>query len=101
MSPLGAAFVSGASISLVVDEGLTPALGFSAPSRDYPLSTHMRGFLAHLGYSFVAAAVAETLYALSDRAIQASPDRDYFAHSRLPEPQQKRGVSRWQMATTS
>lgn len=34
MSPSGAAFTSGASMSLVVDEAMTPALGFSAPSRD-------------------------------------------------------------------
>ncbi len=27
---------------------MTPALGFSAPNRAYPLSTHLRGFVAHL-----------------------------------------------------
>ena len=36
MQPLGAGVLTGASLSLIVDEGLSPALGFSAPNRDYP-----------------------------------------------------------------
>ena len=32
----------------------TLALGFSAPSRDYPTVTHVRGFANHLIYGAVA-----------------------------------------------
>jgi hypothetical protein len=49
-------------MSLLVDEGMTPLLGFSAPNRDYPLSTHIRGFAAHLAFGLGVAATAETLY---------------------------------------
>ena len=30
-------------MSLILDEGVVPALGLSAPNRDYPLLTHVRG----------------------------------------------------------
>lgn len=71
MNPLGAAIVTGASLSLILDETLTPALGFSAPNRAYPTTTHVRGFLAHLVYGFVLAATAEALYRLTRRAGRA------------------------------
>jgi hypothetical protein len=45
-----AGLVTGASLSLLINEGLTPLLGFSAPNRAYPLVTHLRGFVAHLVY---------------------------------------------------
>jgi hypothetical protein len=66
MSAPGAAFISGATMSLMIDEGLTPALGYSAPNRDYPVLTHVRGFAGHLGFGAVNAAVAEALYRLVD-----------------------------------
>jgi hypothetical protein len=47
-------------MSLVADEMVTPALGFSAPDRDYPLSTHLRGLVAHLVFGLGVAAVTET-----------------------------------------
>lgn len=53
---------TGAAMSLIVDEGMTPALGFSAPNRDYPLVTHLRGFVAHLVFGLGVAATAETIY---------------------------------------
>ena len=62
MQPLGAGVLTGDSLSLIVDEGLTPALGFSAPNRDYPALTHVRGFLNHLAYWAAVAVTAETLY---------------------------------------
>lgn len=68
MTPLGAAVVTGASMSLIVDEALTPAMGFSAPSRDYPASTHVRGFAAHLAFGAIVAAIAEVLYKATDIA---------------------------------
>jgi hypothetical protein len=51
-------------MSLIVDEGLTPALGFSAPNRAYPLVTHLRGVAAHLVYGLTVAAVTETAWTL-------------------------------------
>jgi hypothetical protein len=58
-SPLKGGLASGAAMSLLVDQGVTPALGFSAPNRDYPLVTHIRAFVAHLVFGVVCAAVIE------------------------------------------
>ena len=71
MRPLGAGLVAGASLALVVDEGLTPALGLSAPNRDYPAATHVRGLLAHLVWGAAAALAAEAIYRLTG----AAPER--------------------------
>lgn len=70
MRPLGAGVLTGATLSLIVDEGLSPALGFSAPNRSYPALTHVRGVLNHLAYGAAVAATAEALYRLTD----AEPD---------------------------
>ncbi len=59
-----AGLLMGTTMSLIVDEGLTPLLGFSAPNRAYPLVTHLRGVVAHLVYGLVTAAAAETIGAL-------------------------------------
>lgn len=66
MEPLGAGFVTGATMSLILDEALMPALGLSAPSRDYPTVTHVRGFVGHLVFGAAAALTAETIYRLTD-----------------------------------
>jgi uncharacterized membrane protein YagU involved in acid resistance len=63
MNPLLAALVSGMALFVVVDEGLTPTLGLSAPNLEYPLSTHLRGFLGHLAYGAGVAVTAEILMA--------------------------------------
>jgi hypothetical protein len=68
MRPLGAGLLAGAALSLVVDEGLTLALGLSAPNRAYPVATHVRGFLAHLVWGAAAALAAETIYRLTGKA---------------------------------
>ena len=74
MRPLGAGLVAGAALSLVVDEGLTPALGLSAPNRDYPAATHVRGFLAHLVWGGAAALAAEAAYRVTGTApVPAAP----------------------------
>src|SRR5207302_2051955 len=65
LNPVVAGLASAMVLFLVVDEGLTPVLGLSAPDRAYPLSTHLRGFLGHLAYGAAAAATAEIL--MSDR----------------------------------
>lgn len=62
-----AALGTGAAMSAVVDETLTPLLGFSAPNRDYPLVTHVRGVLAHLAFGAAVAAVTETAWAVRGR----------------------------------
>ncbi len=58
LPPPVAGLLTGVSLSLLVDEGLTPLLG---TSRAYPLSTHVRGFVAHLVYGLSVAGVAESL----------------------------------------
>ena len=68
MAPIGAALATGASMSLILDEALTPAMGFSAPDRDYPTATHIRGFFAHLAFGAVVAATAEILCRLTHTA---------------------------------
>lgn len=67
LSPLAAGLASGAAMSALVDEGLTPVLGFSAPNRAYPLATHLRGLVAHLAFGLAVAAVTETAWALLRR----------------------------------
>jgi hypothetical protein len=63
MNPVLAAFASAMALFIIVDEGLTPTLGWSAPNRQYPLSTHLRGFLGHLFYGAAVAITAEALMA--------------------------------------
>jgi len=67
LGPFGAALASGAAMSLILDEGVVPALVLSAPNRDYPVFTHARGFLAHLIYGVAAALAAEGLGRLVGR----------------------------------
>ena len=55
----------GMSMSLILDEFLTPALGFSAPDEDYPAAAHVRGLLGHLVYGLAVAGTAEGLYRLT------------------------------------
>jgi hypothetical protein len=67
MSPLTAGLATGASMSLILDETITPAIGASAPNRDYPLSTHLRGFVAHLAFGLAVAAATEVGWKLLTR----------------------------------
>jgi hypothetical protein len=59
LGPVAAGLASGAAMSALVDEGLTPALGFSAPNRAYPAAAHRRGLVAHLAFGLAVAAVTE------------------------------------------
>ena len=52
-------------MSLIMDEMLVPALGFSPPNRAFPAVTHLRGFLNHLAYGAAVALTAETIYRLT------------------------------------
>ena len=65
MQPLAAGFITGAAMSLIMDEVLVPLLGCSPPNREFPAATHIRGFLNHLVYGAAAALTAETIYRLT------------------------------------
>lgn len=67
ISPVAAGLVTGAAMSLIADEAMTPLLGFSAPNRGYPLVTHLRGFVAHLVFGLAVAAASETAWAARGR----------------------------------
>ena len=56
--------VYGAGFSLVVDEGLSPLLGFSPGPLAFPWQTHARGFIGHLVYG----GVIEAAMRVQDRA---------------------------------
>lgn len=59
LGPASAGLVTGAAMSLIADELMTPALWFSAPNLAHPLFTHLRGFLAHLVFGLGVAATTE------------------------------------------
>ncbi len=69
LHPLWAGLLTGGAMSLLVDEGLTPALGLSAPNRAYPLVTHLRGFVAQLAFGLGVAATAELIIWLGRGAV--------------------------------
>ena len=66
-APVLAGLGTGATMSLIADEAMTPLLGYSAPNRAYPIATHLRGFLAHLVFGLAVAATTETAWALRGR----------------------------------
>jgi len=59
--PVAGGVGTGPVMWLLVDEGLTPFLGFSAPNSAYPLATHVRRFVAHLSWGLGTAVAAEGL----------------------------------------
>ncbi len=67
LGPTTAGLATGATMSLIADEIMTPGLGFSAPNRAYPLSTHLRGFAAHLVFGLAVAATTEVGWRLLRR----------------------------------
>jgi hypothetical protein len=62
MTPAGAGASSGITLSLIVDETLSPVLGITPPDRMFPVSAHLRGFVTHLAWGLTAALVAETIH---------------------------------------
>jgi hypothetical protein len=64
LNPAAAGLATGAAMSVIADELMTPAFGFSAPNLDYPLVTHVRGFVAHLAFGLAVAAAVEGGWAL-------------------------------------
>ena len=69
LGPLSAGLLSGAAMWLVADEGMTPALGLSAPNRAYPLATHVRALIAHLAFGLAVGAVTEAGWRLLGRPV--------------------------------
>jgi uncharacterized membrane protein YagU involved in acid resistance len=67
LGPVPAGLATGAAMSLIADEMMTPAMGFSAPNRAYPLATHVRGFLGHLVFGLGVAATTEISWRLLRR----------------------------------
>lgn len=68
LGPVAAGLATGAAMSVVADELMTPAFGFSAPHLDYPVATHARGVIAHLVFGLAVAATVETGWALTRSA---------------------------------
>jgi uncharacterized membrane protein YagU involved in acid resistance len=66
VGPLAAGLATGLALWAGFDEGLVPALGFSASNRAYPLSTHLRGLVGHLVYGLTIMASVEAVR-LADR----------------------------------
>lgn len=56
----------GAAVSLLVDEGLIPLLGFAPGPLAFPWQTHARGLLGHLVYGAVAEAAMSGLDRISE-----------------------------------
>jgi len=67
LRPVPAGLAAGAAMSAIADEWMTPAFGFSAPNRDYPLATHLRGVATHLAFGLGVAATTELLWAARRR----------------------------------
>lgn len=67
LNPLAAGLLSGAAMTLLIDEGMTPMMRFSAPNSAYPASTHVRGLIAHLVFGVAVAAVTEAAWTLTGR----------------------------------
>lgn len=67
LGPVPVGLATGAAMSAIADEWMTPALGFSAPNRAYPLATHLRGVAAHLAFGLGVAATTELLWAARGR----------------------------------
>jgi hypothetical protein len=70
--PAAAGLATGAAMSIVADELMTPAFGFSAPNLDYPLVVHARGFAAHLVFGLAAALTVEGGRALLAASTQSA-----------------------------
>ena len=90
LNPILAGLLAGMTLFVVVDEGLTPTLGLSAPNREYPLSTHLRGFLGHLAYGAAVASTAEVLMSWEGRGDMPRARRGAPAGAR-PAPRNPRG----------
>lgn len=67
LRPIPAGLAMGSAMSVIADEIMTPAMGFSAPNRAYPPVTHLRGYVAHLAFGLAVAGVTEAGWFLRRR----------------------------------
>lgn len=67
LGPVPSGLAMGSAMSLIADEGMTPAFGFSAPNRAYPMVTHLRAYVAHLVFGLAVAGVTEAAWSLRGR----------------------------------
>jgi uncharacterized membrane protein YagU involved in acid resistance len=67
MPALPAGIATGLTLFVIVDEGLNPIIGSSAPPQAYPVVSHVRGFVGHLAYGLALAATVEALWLLLGR----------------------------------
>ncbi len=65
--PLALGAALGTFVSLVFDEGLTPAAGLSLPNRAFPWQTHARAYLAHLVFGITVAGLTEACWRAAPR----------------------------------
>lgn len=75
LHPVTAALASGLSLGLVVDEGVSPALGFSAPPNRYPWLTHARSLANHVVWGLACGAVYEVFKANSGNGFDRQSTR--------------------------
>ncbi|MEX1069632.1 MAG: DUF1440 domain-containing protein [Chloroflexota bacterium] len=62
-----AGIATGLALFAIVDEGLNPIIGSSAPPQAHPVASHVRGFVGHLAYGLALAAAVEAIWLLLDR----------------------------------
>ena len=67
LGPVAAGTAAGLSLFAVVDEGMNPTLGFTAPPQAYPVSSHLRGLVGHITFGLGMAAATELLWRLVGR----------------------------------
>lgn len=59
--PAVAALAVSLAIWALIDEGMVPSMGWSAPNAEYPAATHLRGLIGHLTLGTTVAVSAELL----------------------------------------
>lgn len=61
MATLGSGLPFGAAVWVIADDVVVPALGFSKPATEYPLSTHAYALSSHLVYGLTTEVVRRTV----------------------------------------
>ncbi len=66
ISTIGAGIPFGAAVWLIADDVVVPALGFSKPVAEYPLSTHAYALSSHMVYGLTTEAVRRLMRKILD-----------------------------------
>lgn len=75
MGILTSGMLTGTALSLIIDEALNPALEITPPADAYPMSSHIRGLLAHLVYGLAVAGATEALHLAVKQRLSWTPNR--------------------------